>query len=93
MYFVYVLLSLKDGRFYIGMTDDLDRRVEEHNSGKSRSTRNRRPFVLVYSEQCDSRLMASKREKFLKSGPGHRFLKRTLLITELVDAARKEPSG
>ena len=48
MYYVYVLLSDKDNRFYTGFTDNLKRRVAEHNSGKVQSTALRRPLRLVY---------------------------------------------
>ncbi|MEX1138722.1 MAG: GIY-YIG nuclease family protein [Bacteroidota bacterium] len=74
MYCVYVLKSLKDGRFYKGMTDNLERRIDDHFRGKVLSTRHRRPLVLVYTEQCKTRAQARRREKFLKSGPGQRFL-------------------
>jgi putative endonuclease len=63
---VYVLKSLKDGNLYIGSTTDLDRRIVEHNSGKNRSTKNRRPFQLVYSEEFDSIKDARARERLFK---------------------------
>jgi len=75
MYFVYVLRSLKDGKLYIGMTEDVPSRVKRHLEGKVSSTRHRRPLELVYSESYSSRADARKREKFLKSGPGHAFLR------------------
>ena len=78
IFYVYVLRSSRDGKLYIGLTDDLDRRVQEHNRGKSRSTRNRRPFTLVYYEEFTTRLAAAKRERFLKSGAGHKFLRSIL---------------
>jgi putative endonuclease len=67
--------SLKDGKFYVGMTSNVERRLNEHNSGKSISTRYRRPFVLIYREQFATRRDARKREKYLKSGPGHEYLR------------------
>ena len=67
MAFVYVIKSLKDGNFYIGSTDDLNRRIKDHNSGKNRSTKNRRPFKLVYFEQFDTKYQAEKREKLFKN--------------------------
>ena len=74
MWVAYVMRSLKDGGFYVGMSSSVERRLKEHNSGYTRSTRSRRPFELVYVERCDSRLEARKREKFLKSGAGREFL-------------------
>ena len=77
---VYVLRSKKDGRFYVGMTSSLERRVKEHNGGQNRSTRSRAPFEVIYLERCGSRAEARKREKYLKSGVGREFLK-TLPLT------------
>jgi putative endonuclease len=66
---------MKDHRLYIGMTDDLVARVTNHNMGAVPSTKHRRPFVLVYQESCKTRAEASSREKFLKSGRGHDYLR------------------
>jgi len=49
-YYVYILLSEKDGKFYIGSTNDLRRRVKEHQSGKNVSTAKRLPIGLIYFE-------------------------------------------
>jgi putative endonuclease len=73
MWFAYALQSKRDGWLYIGMSSDVDRRVEEHNRGYNRSTRPRTPFELFYVEECGSREEARKREKFLKSGKGASF--------------------
>ena len=78
MYYVYVLRSKKDDNFYIGYTSDLDRRIDEHNQGISKSTAHRRPFELVYYEACRSIKDAMHREKYLKSTYGHRYLKNRL---------------
>ena len=78
MHFVYVLLSGKDQKYYIGYTDNIENRVKKHNSGSVRSTKNRRPLDLIYYEAYIDRRDASGREKFLKSGSGHRFLKKQL---------------
>lgn len=66
MFYVYILQSLKDNRLYIGYSDDLKRRVQEHNSGKNKSTRHRKPFKLVYYEAYQSKLDAENRETNLK---------------------------
>lgn len=74
MIHLYVILStIKDFR-YVGITNDLDRRITEHNTGKSKSTRNRGPFKLILSEIFDNYEEARKREIFLKSGVGRKFL-------------------
>ena len=79
MYTVYVLKSLKDGRQYTGSTEDLERRLKEHNAGKTASTRRRRPFVLVHTEEYESREAAEDRERYLKTGKGREELKKLLI--------------
>ena len=78
MFWVYVLKSKKDGKQYTGFTVDLDRRLAEHNAGRTESTRRRRPFEVIYSEAYEEREQAKKRERFLKSGQGRKELKRIL---------------
>ena len=75
MYFVYILKSLKDHKRYIGFTSDLERRILEHNSGLVKSTRNRKPLELIYTEEFENKKIAMAREKFFKSGKGREFLK------------------
>ena len=75
MYYVYVLLSEKDGRFYTGSTNDLKRRLDEHNARKVESTKRRKPFLLVYYEACIDEKDARQREKYLKSGMGQKVYK------------------
>ncbi|MDP2669350.1 MAG: GIY-YIG nuclease family protein [bacterium] len=80
-YSVYVLKSLKNNKFYIGSTGNIDRRVKEHNSGKSKYTRPGKPYVLVYSEQYLTRSEAVKREWYFKNtADGNRWLKEKLAI-------------
>ena len=66
MYYVYLLKSEKDGRAYIGFTANLRRRFEEHNSGASIATRNKRPWKLIYYEAYLTASLAMRREKQLK---------------------------
>jgi len=73
-HFVYVLRSLKDNKRYIGLTNNLNRRIFQHNSGKVSSTRGRLPLELIYSEKYSDRSVAASREKYLKSGTGRKFL-------------------
>ena len=75
MYYVYVLRSLINRRLYTGSTQDIERRLKEHNSGKTKYTSSTKPFELVYKETYNTRLEAVRREKFLKSGKGREFLK------------------
>ncbi|MEE9162887.1 MAG: GIY-YIG nuclease family protein [Candidatus Neomarinimicrobiota bacterium] len=75
MYWVYVLQSKKDGGFYTGYTQDLDKRVREHNAGKTRSLRGRMPLELVYSEEFPHKRAAKERERQIKSWKGGEGLK------------------
>ena len=70
MFTVYILRSDKDKKRYIGFTDNLDRRISEHNSGRVVSTKNRRPLNLIYTEQFENKDDAMKREMFLRSPQG-----------------------
>ena len=73
-YWVYVLLSLNDGKKYTGYTKDLSSRFEAHCKGEVQSTKHRRPLELIYFEGCLSRDDALKREKYLKTHYGKMFL-------------------
>ena len=75
MFYNYVLLSEKDEGFYVGFAQDLKERLEKHQTGKVKSTANRRPLKLIYYEACLHQQDAIKREKYFKSGFGRRFLK------------------
>jgi len=66
MFYVYILKSLKDHNLYIGSTNNLERRLEEHNAGKCFSTKPRIPFEIVYYEAYKSENDARKREHNLK---------------------------
>ncbi|UCC99921.1 MAG: GIY-YIG nuclease family protein [Phycisphaerales bacterium] len=71
VYYVYILQSLKTGRLYIGHTDDLARRLGEHNTSRGgKYTRRTGPWKLVYYEQHPARSSAAKRERYLKSTRG-----------------------
>jgi len=78
MFYVYVLESAKDNEFYIGFTNNLRKRLLKHNSGKIFSTKSRRPLKLIYTEVCLNEKDARQREKYLKTGIGHRFIRQRL---------------
>ena len=78
MYYIYVLQSAKDRKFYTGFTKNLKSRFDEHQKGKVESTKDKRPLKLIYYEACLSREKAGSRELFLKSGMGKRYLKNRL---------------
>ena len=66
MFYVYVLKSTKSGRYYIGSTNDLMRRLNEHNSGRTPSLKHQRPMEIVFSKECFSSLEARRYEIRLK---------------------------
>jgi len=68
MHYVYVLQSKKDKNIYIGVTSDLRARFLKHNAGEIKSTKNRRPFILIYYEAYKDKRDATKREYNLKTG-------------------------
>ncbi len=78
MYYVYLLLSEKDGKFYTGSTDDLKRRIAEHEAGSVKSTVRRKPLKLIYYEACLNEADARVRERYLKSGAGKKYLRNRL---------------
>ena len=74
MWYVYVLRSLKDKKLYTGLTSDLRRRIKQHKVGDVISTRERRPLELIYYEAGLSECKARKREIYLKTAWGKRYL-------------------
>jgi putative endonuclease len=78
MFYVYVMQSKKDDRFYTGLTSDLRKRFQEHIGNKVTSTKNRGPFEMIYHEACINKFDAIAREKYLKSGMGKQYLKTRL---------------
>ena len=78
-FYVYVLESLKDGERYIGHTSNLKKRLEEHKKGLTFSTKFRLPFKLIYFEGCLNSEDAKRREDYLKTTQGRRFLGLRLL--------------
>ena len=78
MYYIYVLQSEKDENFYVGYTWNLKKRLKLHNEGRVKSTKERRPIKLIYYEACLEQKDALKREKYLKSNYGKRYIKNRL---------------
>ena len=70
MYYFYVLYSLKDGKLYKGTTSDLGDRYLRHNMGGTTSTRNRRPFILIYVRKFEDKSLALKFERYSKTREG-----------------------
>ena len=74
-YFVYVIKSEIDGRIYVGFSENVQKRIKEHNSGKTKSTKGYRPWQLFFTLECESRKEAREKEKYYKSGIGKEKLK------------------
>ena len=77
-HYVYILQSLKDNKYYIGETHDVDARLLFHNSGKQRSTKSRIPFKIILIEEFENRQEALKREKQIKSWKGGNTFKKLI---------------
>ena len=75
MYFVYAISSLKRNYIYVGLTNNIERRLSEHNTGKNKTTKPYSPFVIIYFEECTSRIEARIKEKYFKSGIGKEKLR------------------
>ena len=74
MYIVYVLKSSSKNFRYVGMTNNLERKLKEHVSGYSKTTKRFLPVEFIYKEEYKTRTEAREREKYLKSGIGRDFL-------------------
>jgi putative endonuclease len=72
---VYAIKSELNGTIYVGMALDAEKRLKEHNSGKSFFTKRFRPWKIIYKEQQPDWATARKREKYFKSGVGKEYLK------------------
>lgn len=77
-FYTYVLESEKDGKWYVGITNNLKKRIEEHNKGMTKSTKRRRLFRLLYFEACLNRDDAVQREEYLKHTIGRRYITKRL---------------
>ena len=76
MVFVYVIRSLSSGRLYVGQAVNVEQRLKDHNSGKSKYTSAFLPWKVIYTEEFFDRKTARIREKYLKSTAGKNFLRR-----------------
>jgi putative endonuclease len=80
MFYVYILLSKKDNKFYVGMTSDLKRRIGEHKRGNVKSTKHRLPMKLICYEAYLTKGEAERREKYLKTSDGRKDLRKRINI-------------
>ena len=85
IWFVYLLQSEKDGSYYVGMTKDINARLKEHNRGKSRYTKGKMPWKLMYSEKVGNPEEARMKEKYYKTSRGKNKLLSQLGIVKSLD--------
>ncbi len=78
MYFVYILQSNRDETYYIGQTENLKKRLEQHNLGISKYTKTKRPWKIVYIEEFKTRKNALSRERFLKKQRNRQFYEKLI---------------
>jgi len=79
VFIVYALKSVNRNYIHVGMTDNLERRISQHNKGYNKTTKPYLPFDLILSEKYPSRIEARKRDVYLKSGIGREFLRQLLV--------------
>ncbi len=77
-YIIYVLQSQVDGSLYKGMTTNMENRLKQHNAAKTKSTKSKKPWIVVYTEYFNNAQDARNREKYFKTAAGRRFLKQIL---------------
>ena len=75
MYYVYAISSNERNYIYVGLTDNLERRLSEHYSGRNKTTQPYLPFTLIHFEEYNTRTEAREKEKYYKSGIGKEKLK------------------
>ncbi len=85
MFYAYVIQSSLNGSFYKGHCADLNKRLMEHNQGKTKSIKHLIPFKIVYFEAFDDLNNAIKREKYFKSAAGRKFLKQKWVVSEALN--------
>jgi putative endonuclease len=78
MYYIYILLNEAKSRTYTGVTDDVNKRLAEHNAGRVKSSQPYRPYKVVHIESFETLSEARQMEKFYKSTTGRRRLKEML---------------
>ena len=81
-FFLYILQSKKNRKYYVGHTNDLERRIVEHNSGQTKSTKTGIPWEVIYTKEYDSNIEANRAELEIKKKKSRKY------IEKLISAAR-----
>ena len=82
MFYTYILQSVKSGRYYIGHSADIDKRLQRHNSGKVNATKSKGPWVVVYFETFETKSEANARELHIKSMKSRVYIEKLILTKE-----------
>ncbi|MGB8658075.1 MAG: GIY-YIG nuclease family protein [Candidatus Zixiibacteriota bacterium] len=82
-FIVYILQSEKNGGYYVGVTGEIESRLNQHNRGASKSTRSNRPWRLVYQERFNTRSEAAKREKQIKDQKSRSYIEGRIRLCHL----------
>ncbi len=90
-YFVYILKSLRNGRYYVGYTNDLTRRLGQHNSGRTKSIKHWSPFEVVYKEEYDNASLARKREYYIKSQKSRKYIENLIKSSAVLPTSGRIP--
>jgi putative endonuclease len=78
MFYTYILLSEVANKTYTGHTDNLEKRLNEHNNGKGTFSRRYKPWKIIYSEKFSYEIESIKREKYFKTAAGRRWMKKNI---------------
>ena len=77
-YYVYILQSFKDNTYYVGTTKNIEKRINQHNQGISRSTKGKIPWKLVYNERFNNIKDAYKRERYIKTHKKRKYIEKLI---------------
>ena len=78
MFYAYILQSTKSGRYYIGHTENIEARLQRHNTGKVKATKNKGPWVLMSYETFETKAEANSRELYIKSMKSRVFIEKLI---------------
>lgn len=81
MFYIYILKSSKNGKYYTGVTNNIVSRINYHNSGKVKSTKNGKPWILIHIEKYDTLSEARKRENQIKKWKSRSAIEKLLALS------------
>jgi len=84
MFYAYILKSEKSGRYYIGHTENIEARLQRHNTGQVKATKNKGPWILMSFETFDTKAEANSRELYIKS------MKSRVFIEKLIEGFKRD---